>query len=75
MKFYDFHELYPTPVEDGAVDDMIGNMIAVAGKGPHPSFRIWARRAKTGAVELGHFEVSQFKDDESMTDILEYIMK
>ena len=74
MKFYDFHELYPTPVEDGAVDDMVGNMIAVAGKGPHPSFRIWARRAKTGAVNLGHFEVSKFKDDESMTDILEYIM-
>lgn len=75
MKFYDFHDLYPTPAEDGAVDEMRGNLIAVAGKGPHPSFRLFARRAKGREVEFGHYNVDTFSGSDDMKDILDYIME
>jgi len=75
MKFYDFHDIDPAPGNDVSVEDMFGNLIAVSGKGEDPSFRIWARRSRSEHVKLGHFRVDEFKDDDSMTDILNYIMK
>lgn len=74
MKFCDFHDLRPTPYENGSVNNMIGNMIAVSGKGPHPSFRVWARRVKLEAVIMGCFKVDDYVDDEELSVILDYIM-
>lgn len=75
MKFYVFHDLFPTPGEEKAITEMRGNLIAVAGKGPHPSFRILARRIKTGAVDMGHYHIDEFANDEGMRSILAYVME
>ena len=56
MKFYDFHYFSPEPGNDTVVNDLRGNMIAVAGKGPHPGFKIYARRVDH-EVKIGRFEV------------------
>lgn len=74
MKFYDFHDVYPEPAEGIAVNEMKGHLVAVSGKGEHPSFRIFARRSVSSAVKLDHCHVSDFKEDKSMHDVLEYIM-
>ncbi|WP_190325660.1 hypothetical protein [Salipiger aestuarii] len=74
MKFFVFHQFFPLPAKDQAVMEMRGNLIAVSGDGPHPSFRILARRV-TGSVDMGHYRVDKFYGDESMIDILNYIME
>lgn len=74
-KFYVFHDLFPAPAQDQAVMEMKGNLIAVSGKGPHPSFRFFARRLLAGAVDLGHYHVDEFEDDNDMNEILDYVMK
>jgi len=74
LKFFSFHDRYPHSHGQDAVDELKGNLVAVTGSREHPSFRIFARRIKSGHVEMNHYHVNDFRNDPSMKEVLKYIL-
>lgn len=72
MKFYDFHEVFPEPSVDVSAREIRGNLLAISGKGEHPSYRFLAKRSR-GAVDMEHHHIDEFKDNKEMEQVFNYI--
>ncbi|ATG43647.1 hypothetical protein [Phaeobacter piscinae] len=74
MKLYIFSRFFPSPAENMNVSQMRGDLISSSGKGPHPSYRFFARIVTQGAVEKGHYHCDAFEGDEDLMDNLMNLM-
>lgn len=74
MKFYAIHDFYPEPNLKGEVQTFEGNMIALSGRGPHPSFKFYCVRKSSGIVDLGIFHSDDIKENVQLFDIMGKIM-
>lgn len=74
MKYFVIHDMFPEPRPRLPVQSFEGNMIAVAGGGPHPSSKFVCVRKEHGLVDLGIHEFPKEYENKEKFDFLKDIM-
>lgn len=72
MKFYAFHDFDPEPQTNVSTNELWGNLIALSGPGPHPSYAFYARRTQS-LVDLEHIAIAEIRNDETFQDMLDWL--